>query len=172
MAQSKFTIYKYVKLKNGSWRYCRAAFYSNGKIKPNRRIVGGKEDEHTEGAYYLHHKKQWILVGTGHWKHNASGMPGSTPRSSSVCEERLRRRTRLCKRHLIGSRCQRLPRSISRTARNADWTPGRSASTAPRLNLSSSNRPLPPHRILLGDSLVVLTSSQTYSCAARDSAGT
>ena len=64
MAQSKFTIYKYVKLKNGSWRYCRATFYSNGKIKPNRCIVGGKEEEHPEGAYYLYHKKRWILVGS------------------------------------------------------------------------------------------------------------
>jgi hypothetical protein len=64
MAQSKFTIYKYVKLKNGTWRYCRAAFYSNGKIEPNRCIVGGKEEEHPEGAYYLYYKKQWILVGT------------------------------------------------------------------------------------------------------------
>ena len=64
MAQSKFTIDKYIKLKNGSWRYKRAAFYSNGKIKPNRCIGGGKEEEHPEGAYYLYHKKQWILVGT------------------------------------------------------------------------------------------------------------
>jgi hypothetical protein len=33
MAQSKFTLYKYIKLKDGSWRYCKAAFYSNAKIK-------------------------------------------------------------------------------------------------------------------------------------------
>ena len=52
MAQSEFTIYKYIKLER-SWRYCRAVFYSNGKIKPNRCIVGGKEEEHPEGAYYL-----------------------------------------------------------------------------------------------------------------------
>jgi hypothetical protein len=64
MAQSKFTLYKYIKLKDGSWRYCRAAFYSNAKIKPNRCIVGGKEEEHPEGAYYLNHNKQWIVVGT------------------------------------------------------------------------------------------------------------
>ncbi len=63
MAQSKFTIYKYVKLKNGSWRYCRTAFYSNGKIKPNRCIAGGKEEDYPEGAYYLYHKKNWTLVG-------------------------------------------------------------------------------------------------------------
>jgi hypothetical protein len=62
MAQSKFTLYKYIKIKDGSWRYCKAAFYSNAKIKPNRCIVGGKEEEHTEGAYYLYHHKNWIPV--------------------------------------------------------------------------------------------------------------
>ena len=63
MAQPKFTLYKYIKLVDGSWRYCKAAFYSNGKIKPNRCIVGGKEEEHPEGAYHLYHKKSWIPVG-------------------------------------------------------------------------------------------------------------
>jgi hypothetical protein len=46
MAQSKFTLYKYIKLEDSSWRYCKAAFYSNGKIKPNRCVVDGKEEEH------------------------------------------------------------------------------------------------------------------------------
>ncbi len=32
-------LYKYIKLADGSWRYCKAAFYSNAKIKPN--IVDG-----------------------------------------------------------------------------------------------------------------------------------
>src|ERR1700692_2926530 len=64
MAQPKFTLYKYIKLADGSWRYCRAAFYSNGKIKPNRCIVGGKEEEHLEGSYYLYQKKSWVPVGT------------------------------------------------------------------------------------------------------------
>jgi integrase len=63
VAQSKFTLYKYIKVKDGSWRYCKAAFFSNGKIKPNRCIVGGKEEEHSEGAYYVNHKNQWIPVG-------------------------------------------------------------------------------------------------------------
>jgi hypothetical protein len=44
-------------------RYCKAAFYSNGKIKPNRCVVGGKEEEHAEGAYYLYPEKNWIPVG-------------------------------------------------------------------------------------------------------------
>jgi hypothetical protein len=28
-----------------------AAFYSNGKIKPNRCVIGGKEEGHLEGAW-------------------------------------------------------------------------------------------------------------------------
>ncbi len=31
MAQSKFTLYKFVKLDNGDWRCKKAAFYSRGK---------------------------------------------------------------------------------------------------------------------------------------------
>ena len=56
MAQSKFTLYKYVKMGDGSWRYKKAAFYSNGKIKPNVVVVGknaqGKpiEETHAEGS--------------------------------------------------------------------------------------------------------------------------
>lgn len=61
MAQSKFTLYKYIKLADGSWCYCKAAFYSNGKIKPNIVVVGkdaeGKsiEETHAEGKYVMNH---------------------------------------------------------------------------------------------------------------------
>lgn len=70
MAQSKFTIYKYVKLGDGSWRYKKAAFYSNGKIKPNVVIVGkdpkGKpiEQTHIEGKYFMNHNGAWLDAGT------------------------------------------------------------------------------------------------------------
>jgi hypothetical protein len=84
MAQSKFTLYKYIKLKDGSWRYCKAAFYSNGKIKPNRCIVGGKEEEHPEGAYYLYHKKQRILVG-------ADALEAQRQRNSRLDNEEFKR---------------------------------------------------------------------------------
>ena len=63
MAQPKFTLSKYIKLADCSGRYCKAAFYSNGKIKPTRCIIGGKEEEHPEGSYFLYHKKSWIPVG-------------------------------------------------------------------------------------------------------------
>jgi len=38
------------------------AFYSNGKIKPNRCVTGGKEEGHLEPACYFYHKKNWIPV--------------------------------------------------------------------------------------------------------------
>ncbi len=64
MAQPKFTLYKYVKLQAG-WRYCKAAFHENSKIKPNVVIVGKDkhEEKHPEGSYYLAHAGQWIPVG-------------------------------------------------------------------------------------------------------------
>src|SRR5712671_4618797 len=84
MAQSKFALYKYIKLAGGCWRYCRAAFYSNGKIKPNRCIVGGKEEEHSEGAYYLYHTKQWIAVG-------ADALEAQRQRNVRLDEEEFKR---------------------------------------------------------------------------------
>ena len=62
MAIPKFTIYKHVKLDYG-WRYCKAAWHPNGKIKPNTVIVKGVEETHREGEYYLSHNNTWIPVG-------------------------------------------------------------------------------------------------------------
>ncbi|HZC66072.1 MAG TPA: hypothetical protein VE545_05840, partial [Candidatus Dormibacteraeota bacterium] len=70
MAQSKFTLYKYVKMGDGSWRYKKAAFHSNGKIKPNVVIVGknpqGKPIErlYAEGSYKMNHNGTWLDAGT------------------------------------------------------------------------------------------------------------
>jgi len=57
-----FSIYRYCKTTSG-WRYCKAAFHSNGKIKPNIVVVGGIEEKHTEGRYFLNFNSQWIDVG-------------------------------------------------------------------------------------------------------------
>ena len=59
--KSKFTLYKYCRTDAG-WRYCKAAFSSNGKIKRDVVIVGGQEQKHPEGSYYLANKGQWIPV--------------------------------------------------------------------------------------------------------------
>jgi len=63
MAQAKYTLYKYVRLKDG-WRYCRAALYRNHTVKTDVVIVNKKEETHTEGSYYLAHGGVWINVGT------------------------------------------------------------------------------------------------------------
>jgi integrase len=63
MAQPKYTPYKYARLKGGSWRYCRAALYANRTVKPDLVLVGGKEEKHPEGNYYLYHAGQWIPAG-------------------------------------------------------------------------------------------------------------
>jgi hypothetical protein len=62
MATPKFTLYKHVKLDYG-WRYCKAAWHTNGKVKPNIVLVKGIEETHREGAYYLSHNNAWIPVG-------------------------------------------------------------------------------------------------------------
>src|SRR5665213_177072 len=59
----KLSIYKYVRTDKG-WRYCNATFHPNGKIKPNVVVVGGVEEKHTEGRYFLNSTNRWIDVGT------------------------------------------------------------------------------------------------------------
>ena len=63
MGQPKYTIDKYVRLKDGSWRYCRAALYANHTIKTDVVIVGHREEKHSEGNYYLTCGGNWIPAG-------------------------------------------------------------------------------------------------------------
>jgi integrase len=60
--QPKFQLYKHIKI-SGKWRYCRAAIYSNGKVKPHVVVVGAQEEEHEEGSSCIRHKKSWIEAG-------------------------------------------------------------------------------------------------------------
>jgi hypothetical protein len=51
----KYSIYKYVKLAGKGWRYARAAYHPNGKIKPDAVLVKGVngknvEEKHPEGS--------------------------------------------------------------------------------------------------------------------------
>jgi integrase len=62
ISMARFSIYKYVRTEKG-WRYCKAAFHPNGKIKPNVVVVSGVEEKHTEGRYFLNFKDKWIDVG-------------------------------------------------------------------------------------------------------------
>src|SRR5258708_17542483 len=66
MGISKYTLYKYVKVA-GTWRYCKAAYHDNGKIKPDVVFVNVKQalvEKHPEGRYYMSHNGQWIDAGT------------------------------------------------------------------------------------------------------------
>ena len=66
MAISKYTLYKYVKVV-GTWRYYKAAFHDNGKIKPDVVFVDAKQGllaKHSEGRYYMNDNGTWIDAGT------------------------------------------------------------------------------------------------------------
>ena len=57
MGISKYTLYKYVKI-DDTWRYCKAAYHDNGKIKPDIVFVNVKQgllEKHPEGRYYMSH---------------------------------------------------------------------------------------------------------------------
>ena len=67
MGQSRFTLYKYVKLQDGAWRYCKAAYHDDGKIKPDVVFVNVKEgllEKYAKGLYYMSHNGEWIDAGT------------------------------------------------------------------------------------------------------------
>ena len=61
MGLARFSIYKCVKTDRG-WGYCPPAISSNNKLKPNVVIVGGKDETHPEGAYFLNVDGQWEKV--------------------------------------------------------------------------------------------------------------
>jgi integrase len=66
MAISKYTLYKYVKV-TGTWRYCKAGYHDNGKIKPDVVFVNvtpGLIEKHPEGRYYMSHNGGWIDADT------------------------------------------------------------------------------------------------------------
>src|ERR1700739_184552 len=66
MGISKYTLYKYVKV-DGTWRYRKAAFHENAKIKPDVVFVDAKQgllEKHPEGRYYMSYNGGWIDAGT------------------------------------------------------------------------------------------------------------
>jgi hypothetical protein len=65
---TRFSIYKYVKLEGKGWRYARAAYHPNGKIKPNVVLVKGVngksvEEKHAEDSYFSTFNNTWISLG-------------------------------------------------------------------------------------------------------------
>jgi hypothetical protein len=56
------TLYEYVRTEKG-WRYCKPARSSNRKFKPDYVIVGGREEHHPEGQFYVLVSGNWVLAG-------------------------------------------------------------------------------------------------------------
>jgi integrase/recombinase XerD len=52
MANREVNLTKRVQTAQG-WRYRRVVLSANGRIKPEVVVVNGKEERHSEGAYYL-----------------------------------------------------------------------------------------------------------------------
>jgi integrase/recombinase XerD len=52
MANREVNLTKRVKTTHG-WRFCPVVLASNGRLKPDAVLVGGKEEKHPEGAFYL-----------------------------------------------------------------------------------------------------------------------
>jgi hypothetical protein len=87
----KFSIYKYVKLDGKGWRYARAAYHPNGKIKPHVVLVKGvngraMEEKHTEGSYFLNFNNTWICLSTEMRRAQESGGDAKRPTRKAAKE--------------------------------------------------------------------------------------
>jgi hypothetical protein len=97
---AKLSIYKYVRTHKG-WRYCKAAFHPNGKIKPNVVVVSGVEEKHTEGRYFLNFNNEWIDVGLGNYWSGPRCLQPTAPRREARWKGHLVRGSSCCNRRKI-----------------------------------------------------------------------
>jgi hypothetical protein len=87
MPQPKFQLYKHIKI-TGKWRYCRAAIFSNGKVKPHVIVVGGQEEKHEEGCYCIRHKKSWRMSAPIRSQHSGCAASSLTKPNTRRCSRR------------------------------------------------------------------------------------
>ena len=62
MANRTVQLYKYCKLPTG-WRYCKAVFYPNNRIKPHAILTRDCEQTIKDGYYCLFFNRKWEPVG-------------------------------------------------------------------------------------------------------------
>ena len=62
MASRRVQLYKYAKV-DGTWKYLRAVFYPNHKIKPHAVITPTGEETIKDGQYFLSYARGWEPVG-------------------------------------------------------------------------------------------------------------
>jgi len=68
MANRTATLYIRITTADGKRRYCKAAYQSKGRLKPQYAIVNREPEHHKDGVYYLRFgadggKQQFVLVG-------------------------------------------------------------------------------------------------------------
>jgi hypothetical protein len=62
LANRTVQLYKYIKRPSG-WRYCKAAFYANNRIKPHAVLTPDGEQIIKDGYYCLAFNRKWEPVG-------------------------------------------------------------------------------------------------------------
>lgn len=64
MANRTVQLYKYIKLPNLGWRYCKAVFYPNNRVKPHAVMTQDGEQTIKDGYYCLSYHRRWERVGS------------------------------------------------------------------------------------------------------------
>jgi len=62
LASRTVALYKYVPSESG-WKYLKAAFHNNNRIKPHVVLTPDGEKTIKTGSYYLYHSRKWEAVG-------------------------------------------------------------------------------------------------------------
>jgi len=129
MAQSNFTLYKYIKLAEGLLRYCGAAFYSNGKSNPTVASWAARRKSIPRVLTTFTTRSSGLPWAPMPWKHNASGTCDSTKKNQETAwngsDAEDNRRTDLGKTPLTVA-----AESISRTSKLVVLIPRASEHTA------------------------------------------
>jgi hypothetical protein len=87
MARSKFTPYKYIKLKDDSLGVIAGLhFIRTQRSNPNRCIVGARKKNISKAPTTFTITRTGFLLAPTHWKHNAGGMPCS---AAAECSHEL-----------------------------------------------------------------------------------
>ena|ERR1019366_8694206 len=63
MAHRTVLLYKYIKLPDIGWRYCKAVFYPNNRVKPHAAMTPDGERTIKDGNYVLSYARKWEPVG-------------------------------------------------------------------------------------------------------------
>ena len=64
MASRTVQLFKYIKLPNLGWRYCKAVFYPNNRIMPHAVLTPNGEKTIKDGCYCLYYSRKWEPAGT------------------------------------------------------------------------------------------------------------